>query len=166
VGSARRSASDSVLLPRKTAGSTPGATFPPLALLPAKQEPSAHRLRSRADSHRFQSSWQMPRVRFGRMAEAILIEAATVALKPLLIDLRQQPIRSHFCRHIEGVAQRFPAHSRRFKSRIAASTCASVGAWRPRALSQPRLLHRSSKACSRWVTAPPVSRRVRNSVST
>src|SRR6266699_4382157 len=58
-------ASGNVLLPRKTAGPTRGATFPPQAVPATRREPWAHTRPSVGGGHRFQSSAPTPRVRFG-----------------------------------------------------------------------------------------------------
>ena len=47
-----------------------------------------------------------------------------------------------------------------------ASTCVASVRCRPRALSSPRARHASSSLCSRRSSAPPMSRRARNSHST
>jgi len=43
-----------------------------------------------------------------RLGDAVLIESMAIAVKPLRINLGQQPVRGDFCEHVECMAQCFP----------------------------------------------------------
>jgi hypothetical protein len=165
VGYARWCESSTVPLPGRTAAPTPAVVFPLLVPPPTMQGCLAQTPLAASDGHQLQSSRPAPDA--GSVPKACDIHQSgdcSARTTPPVSEPTASP-GLPLPAALRAWRRVSPAHSSRLRSRIAASTCVESVRWRPRPLSQPRLLHKSSKACSRCVSASPESLRVRNSES-
>src|SRR5437899_876620 len=98
-----------------------------------------------------------------RFGQAIVLHAVTVALKPVLTDLPDEPVRCEGGHIIQDCPQGF-SHTFRLESeRTRASTWVESLRCLPPALSQPRCLHTCRSRSNSRVSAPSCTRRRRNS---